>query len=309
METTNAQRAHDRATDAGLCVDTLLESFALVAWADGWASAIENAQEDCTANELAGPDKRDFGSFSGCEITEICPDTIPGEFLEFTRVSVLRILLEASDSDLKAWAEFEDDDRIGSDFYMDAVGHGVGLEDRDLPSFDCFTETPPVDSQELEDTNGEFLTPTPAELNARDIGAKGKRDRDATCKAVAGVWRAWLADHIAGWRALELSSELIGAYGWERVQLPAPDGDTPRGSFEYVNTGDTYAGTVGILDDWRGVRIVCATWGDIYEQAERERTERTGQTRCPHCSEWGGELDNSLDYGERGTCADCGHVD
>lgn len=65
-------------------------------------------------------------------------------------------------------------------------------------------------------------------------------------------------------------------FGIEYLTLPT------GGEVAYVNTGDTYNATLLHVDgEW-----IYSSWGDVYEAAEAERTEETGETRCGYCGEW-----------------------
>ncbi len=65
-------------------------------------------------------------------------------------------------------------------------------------------------------------------------------------------------------------------FGIEYLSLPTGT------EVAYVNTGDTYDATLLHVDgEW-----VVSSWGDVYEAAEAERTEETGEVRCGYCGEW-----------------------
>lgn len=65
-------------------------------------------------------------------------------------------------------------------------------------------------------------------------------------------------------------------FGMEYLSLPTGN------EVAYVNTGDTYNATLLHVDgEW-----IYSSWGDVYEAAEAERTEETGEVRCGYCGEW-----------------------
>lgn len=128
--TTDSINTADRAETFALDRDDLISGFALTAWADVWASKIERAQEHPERYE-------DLPNLSQCEITEVCPDPVPDEFREWAREVIDLVLTHVPDETLQEWGEYEDpryptSDRVGSDLYLDSVGHGAGLADRGL---------------------------------------------------------------------------------------------------------------------------------------------------------------------------------
>lgn len=56
--------------------------------------------------------------------------------------------------------------------------------------------------------------------------------------------------------------EVIGTYGVEGWADP----DNYRNGVSYCNTGDTYAPTVCLIDDDRGLRWYLGSWGDLAER-------------------------------------------
>ena len=95
---------------------------------------------------------------------------------------------------------------------------------------------------------------------------------------------------------LEAIDRILGGFGVEHVAGP---GDS--GTLDYVNAGDTYAGTVGLDDSGD---FLVTSWGDWYEGAEAEHAEETGEARCPYCGEWGEpEVADSGDL-----CSSCGNA-
>lgn len=77
-----------------------------------------------------------------------------------------------------------------------------------------------------------------------------------------------------------------GCFGVESVTLA-----DEISRFHYINTGDTYSGTVGYIEEyctnWPKIHpYTLTTWGDIYENSMHERTADTGEIRCAYCGEW-----------------------
>ena len=103
---------------------------------------------------------------------------------------------------------------------------------------------------------------------------------------------------------LERLSELFnnadgGCFGVESITLAD---EVSR--FYFINTGDTYNTTVGYIEEyfsnWPKIHpYTLTTWGDIYEQSERERTESAGEIRCSQCGEW------SSEYNSEYRCTSC----
>lgn len=94
--------------------------------------------------------------------------------------------------------------------------------------------------------------------------------------------------------ALARCSELIGGHGVEALTLA--DGS----ELLYVNMGDTYDST---LCHVAGRGFFVSSWGDVYEEADREREEQEGERRCAYCSEWC-ECDPAA--GAQEPCGSCG---
>src|ERR1041384_1186319 len=100
-----------------------------------------------------------------------------------------------------------------------------------------------------------------------------KRDPDDALAHVARI----LAEYPDPNDALRLCSYWIDGHGVESVTLA--DGE----ELQYVNRGDTYDATLCYLPS-RGYFV--ASWGDVYEAADRGREEDSGERRCAYCSEW-----------------------
>lgn len=117
------------------------------------------------------------------------------------------------------------------------------------------------------------------------FGIRLTRDPEESYAAVCRI----LADHRARPDfALEQCSEWIDGHGAESVTL-ADDSE-----LLYVNVGDTYDATLCYVP---GRGFFVSSWGDVAEEAEREREEESGERRCAYCGEWS----------ERGeACGSCG---
>lgn len=81
----------------------------------------------------------------------------------------------------------------------------------------------------------------------------------------------------------------------------------------YLNTGDTYSTTLGSED---GGDVFVTSWGDWYEEAQREYEEENGVIRCAYCGEftdcatWDDNPANDDDcsvYWNDTVCSHCGH--
>jgi hypothetical protein len=328
-EPTDAERVEERADACGLDAAEVLEGFTRYAWADAWGSALERAAEEEDEAEARGFVRPNL---SGVDLCEAAPDA-PGEFRAWARVVVREVLGHVRPATLRAWAEYGDAERVGGLLYLDAVGHGAGLADEDLPrvgeeerdvrglpysgglvSSFGYLEAPLLDWRDLADDNGEHVLPTDAEVLEADACShcEAGRSPEGAARAIVGLARAWRAGTVDEEDALRHADRILGGFGVESVDLPAPEDGESGGTFRYVNRGDTYAGTVGILEDWRGSRFLVADWGSVLEEAEAERTTRTGETRCAYCGEdWRGGLDAAgldfLDAERAGPCDTCGH--
>lgn len=105
------------------------------------------------------------------------------------------------------------------------------------------------------------------------FGIRLNRDPEESYAAVCRILADYRArpDH-----ALELCSEWIGGHGCEVLAL-ADDSE-----LLYVNKGDTYDATLCYVP---GRGFFVSSWGDVYEEADRDR-EESGERRCAYCSEW-----------------------
>lgn len=116
------------------CMDTahrnIRYSFALAAFADEWANAIENYEGEA-----------EMPSLSGCEILDEVPACdMPREYLEFAEETIrkteekngrgivaLAYLVTGENADEALLSSLLD--KFGHYLYMQSVGHGVGLSD------------------------------------------------------------------------------------------------------------------------------------------------------------------------------------
>lgn len=77
--------------------------------------------------------------------------------------------------------------------------------------------------------------------------------------------------------ALAECSEWVDGFGVESLRLA--DGS----ELFYVNKGEAYEATLCYVD---GSGFFVSSWGDVYEQADRDHEEETDERRCAYCSEW-----------------------
>jgi len=106
------------------------------------------------------------------------------------------------------------------------------------------------------------------------FGIRITRDPEESYAATCRI----LADHRARPDvALERCSEWIGGFGVESVAL-ADDSE-----LLYVNKGDTYDATLCYVP---GRGFFVSSWGDVCEQADRDRADESDEVRCSYCGEW-----------------------
>lgn len=79
-----------------------------------------------------------------------------------------------------------------------------------------------------------------------------------------------------GREAFDKAADLLDHFGVEGVSC----GDD---SMDYLNTGDTYSETIVLTSDGE---LLCTTWGNWYENAEREHCEENSVIRCGYCGEF-----------------------
>lgn len=121
-------------------------------------------------------------------------------------------------------------------------------------------------------------------LKAATLTALGDMDTEAAHKAARAIIK-----HMDG---IE--------FGIEYLNLPG------GGEVAYVNTGDTYSGTLlHVEGEW-----IYSSWGDVLEESETEYTKESGENRCPNCGEWSDwsnartSIENMFPH-----CASCGYSD
>ena len=108
---------------------------------------------------------------------------------------------------------------------------------------------------------------------AEFLSIRLRRDPD---EAYANVCRI-LAESTDPGDALAECSDWIDGHGVETLALA--DG----GELQYVNVGDTYSATLCHVEG-RGYFV--SSWGDVYEESDRDHEEESGERRCCYCSEW-----------------------
>lgn len=108
--------------------------------------------------------------------------------------------------------------------------------------------------------------------------------------------------------AFDKADELLDHFGREHCTLEGTDDDSAAACMEYLNQGDTYALTLVLTDDYvNGIALLATSWGDWYEEAERQYCEEHGAIRCGYC---GKLTDDSVDDDEDWrdiVCEHCGH--
>jgi len=218
----------------------------------------------------------------GERLDDVAPEHVPGRFRAWARDVVAGALgaTTAGDGIAEAWARADAED-LGRALALSCGGWTDGLGAQDLPE--------PVglprmgEDIRLHVAPEDFRSDAPSAEDLRRIAAPTAGD-------VAERIRAAIEEDSAE-DALELADGLLGGFGVESIELPAPDDDTEGGTVRYVNLGDTYAATLAYVEDvyTPGGRFVVADWGSLLEAAEEERTYATGEVRCAYCGDWGCE--------------------
>lgn len=117
--------------------------------------------------------------------------------------------------------------------------------------------------------------------------------------AIRELVRIMQDDELSPWDALDYADEVLGGFGVESISGP---GDT--GSLDYVNAGDTYAGTLA----HDGERFLVTCWGDWLEGAELNHQQETNEVRCMYCGEWGEpEREDPEVADSTALCGSCGN--
>jgi len=98
------------------------------------------------------------------------------------------------------------------------------------------------------------------------------------------------------------AEEFLIRAGWGRAIFGIERVSCADRTLRYINTGDTYSLTLG--REGRG-EVFTTSWGDWYEQAEREHEEEEGVVRCGYCGEFT-PYDEDTGWYET-VCEHCGH--
>ena len=100
------------------------------------------------------------------------------------------------------------------------------------------------------------------------------------------------------------AAELLDNCGVELCILEGTDDDSSAASMRYLNQGDTYALTLVLTDDYvNGIELIATSWGDWYEEAERDYCYRYCRVRCGYCS----ALTAVAEEWDDTICENCGH--
>lgn len=219
-------------------------------------------------------------TYPGERLDDIAPEHVPGRFRAWARDMLSAALgaTTAGDGIREAWARADAED-LGRALALSCGGWTDGLGEQDLPKP---VGLPSMDADgRLWVDPADYRSDVPIVEDLRRIAAPTAGD-------VAERIRAAIEDDSPE-DALELADGLLGGFGVESIDLPAPDDDSDGGTVRYVNLGDTYCATLAYVEDVYGSRFVVADWGSLLEQAEEERTYATGETRCAYCGDWGCE--------------------
>ena len=134
--------------------------------------------------------------------------------------------------------------------------------------------------------------------DATDDGERLKKLVDAHVPATSSYVRSMHSDPYRSrlWRttvALHAMNEILGTHGVEGLGPPRSGDYAPP--YEYLNAGDTYAGT--LIYDRGGDRLFVGTWGDVVEKhPEWESAEdRATKKRTPRGSVRRGKAPSQLD--------------
>ena len=224
-------------------------------------------------------------TYPGERLDDIAPEHVPGRFRAWAR-DMLSAALDATtagDGIGEAWARADAED-LGRALAHSCGGWTDGLGAQDLPQ--------PVGLPSMgEDCRlwvdaADFRADAPT---LEDLASAAGRAEDP--EEAARRIRTAIEDEEDAEDVLALADGLLGGFGVESIDLPAPDGDTTSGTVRYVNLGDTYTATLAYVEDayTPGGRLVVADWGSLLEHAEEERTYATGEVRCAYCGDWGCE--------------------
>lgn len=118
---------------------------------------------------------------------------------------------------------------------------------------------------------------------------------DAACERAA----AFANRHGGG---LALAEKFLDRAGWLHATFGTEYAGLNDRELAYLNTGDTYSLTLG--QEGEG-EVFTASWGDWYEDAERQHCEDTNTIRCGYCSEF---TPNNRDNWSDVVCESCGNL-
>jgi len=246
----------------------------------------ESAARTAFVLTWADAEERDGRTYPGEDLEDVAPDYTPGRFRAWAR-DMLSAALDATtsgDGIAEAWARAAEEDpkRLGHALALSVGGWTDGLEEQDLPEP---VGLPSMDADgRLWVDPADFRADVPTLEDLRRIAAPTAGD-------VAHRIRTAIDAEEDAEDVLALADKVLGGFGVESIDLPAPDDDTSAGTVRYVNLGDTYTATLAYVEDayTPGGRFVVADWGSLLEHAEEERTYATGEVRCAYCGDWGCE--------------------
>lgn len=138
--------------------------------------------------------------------------------------------------------------------------------------------------------------------DAADDGEELKELVDARVPGTASYVRSMHSDPYRSrlWRttvALHAINEILGTHGVEGLGPPRSGDYAPP--YEYLNAGDTYAGT--LIYDRDGDRLFVGSWGDIvekhpeWESAEDHATKKKSSRRVSSLEEGRRKTPSQLD--------------
>jgi len=100
-------------------------------------------------------------------------------------------------------------------------------------------------------------------------------------------------------RDLARAEKFLARAGYKRATFGVEHVECAGRELSYLNSGDTYSATV--CQEGRGELFV-STWGDWYEDVEREHCEEEGAIRCGYC----GDFTPCADDWRETRCEHCG---
>jgi len=221
-------------------------------------------------------------TYPGEDLDDVAPEHVPGRFRAWARDVLAGALGATTEGDgiADAWAR-ADAEELGRALALSCGGWTDGLGEQDLPE--------PVGLPTM-DADGR-LSVDPADYRAdaptaEDLTSAAGRATDP--EGAARCIRIAIEDGEDAEDVLTLADGLLGGFGVESLDLPAPDDDSDGGTVQYVNLGDTYTATIAYVEDayTPAGRFLVTCWGSLLEQAEEERTHSTGETRCAYCGDW-----------------------